>query len=211
VPHVLINNRLGLKRADFNTIEGKLPGKAPKGVWEYCWNLGVFWGYNPRNYAAKQMKTPEHYIETLVNTASMGGNYLLNVGPDPTGCFHPMALDYLNRIGEWVNANEECIRGVCTSPLSEKPAWGYLTQREGRVYLIVKDWPVKDGALVMPSLGKRLVRAYLLRDPAKRSLAVTTGLKQWTVTPGGSKPDEPFTVIALEVGSQLASARDRNN
>jgi alpha-L-fucosidase len=207
VPNVLINNRLGLKRGDFNTIEGKLPLKAPKGTWEYCWNLGAFWGYNPRNYAPKQMKTPEHYIETLVNTASMGGNYLLNVGPDPTGSFHPMAVDYLKKIGEWVNANEECIRGVSASPLAEKPAWGYLTQRDAKVYLIVKEWPIKGDSLVLPALKKRPARAYLLRDATKRSIEVVTDVNGWTVTPRISKPDEPFTVIVLEITDQLTAAQ----
>lgn len=205
VPNVLINNRLGLKRGDFNTIEGKLPLKAPKGVWEYCWNLGVFWGYNPRNYAPKQMKTPAHYIETLVNTASMGGNYLLNVGPDPTGRFHPMALDYLKNIGDWVNANQECVRGVAGSPQPEKPEWGYLTQRGNKIYLIVKDWPAAGGALVLAPLQKRVVRAYLLRDAAKRPLVVTSGAKEWLIKPVTKKTDEPFTVIVLEINDQLAA------
>jgi alpha-L-fucosidase len=207
VPNVLINNRLGLKRGDFNTIEGKMPAKAPTGIWEYCWNLGVFWGYNPRNYAAKPMKTPEHYIETLVSAASLGGNYLLNVGPDPTGRFHPMALDYLKKIGQWVNANEECIRGVSASPKPEKPAWGYLTQHDNRVYLIVKDWPAEGGSLALPPLKARALRAYLLRDPDQRSITVTTGVKEWTVTPRGPKPDEPFAVITLEVDGHVGGGQ----
>lgn len=207
VPNVIINNRLGAKQADFNTIEGKLPAKAPEGVWEYCWNLGVFWGYNPRNYSPKQMKTPAHYIETLVTTASLGGNYLLNVGPEPTGQFHPMAVDYLAKIGQWVCPNGECIYGTTGNPFREKPDWGYVTCRPGKIYLIVKDWPATGNSLHLPSLNKKIARAYLLSDPAKRSLAVATSKTECTVTPYGPKTDEPFTVITLEVEDQLAAAR----
>lgn len=206
-PDALVNNRLGVNHADFNTIEGKLPVKAPKGVWEYCWNLGAFWGYNPRNYAPKPMKTPEHYIETLVNTASMGGNYLLNVGPDSTGHFHPMAMDYLKKIGEWVNANGECVRGVAGNPLPQKPDWGYVTQGHGKVYLIVKDWPIDGDSLTMPALKSHVVRAYLLRDPEKKSISVANNAEKLTVTPHGSKPKEPFTVITLELGDKLTAAQ----
>lgn len=206
-PNVIINNRLGNRHADFNTIEGKLPKKTPKGVWEYCWNLGAFWGYNPRNYTPKQLKTPEHYIETLATTASLGGNYLLNVGPDPTGTFHPMALDYLKKIGEWVRPNAECIYGTDGNPFAEKPSWGYVTCRPGKIYLIVKDWPAEGRALKLPSLNKKLVRAYLLRDPEKHPLAVTSADREWTVTPGRPKTDEPFTVITLEIAGFLTEAR----
>lgn len=205
VPNVVINNRLGDVPADFHTIEGKLPDEKPQGVWEYCWNLGAFWGYNPRNYTEKTMKTPEHYIETLVKTASMGGNYLLNVGPDPTGAFHPMAVDYLTRIGEWARANGECIYGTSGNPWPAKPAWGYATSRKGKIYLIVKEWPPDGQALELPALGQKLRGAYLLQDTSKKVATQAKGT-QWSVVPGGAKPQEPFAVIVLEIEEPQGNA-----
>lgn len=206
-PNCLINNRLGTEHADFNTIEGKLPTNAPAGTWEYCWNLGVFWGYNPRNYEPKNLNTPEHYIETLVRSASLGGNYLLNVGPDSTGKFHPLAVEYLTKIGEWARANGECIYGTSGNPLPEKPDWGYVTCRPGKVYLIVKDWPAEGKPLTLPALKSRLVRAYLLRDADKKPLKIVSQEGEWSVTPAGLKPEQPFTVITLETGDLQASAK----
>jgi alpha-L-fucosidase len=206
-PNCVINNRLGARHADFNTIEGKLPTNAPAGVWEYCWNLGVFWGYNPRNYELKNVNTPEHYIETLVKTASLGGNYLLNVGPDPTGKFHPLAVDYLTKIGQWAHANGECIYGTSGNPLPEKPDWGYLTCRPGKVYLIVKDWPAEGKPLTLPVLKSQPVRAYLLNDADKKPLKVIKQENEWSVVPTGNKPEQPFTVITLETGDLQAAAK----
>jgi hypothetical protein len=52
--------------------------------------------------------------------------------------------------------------------LPEKPDWGYLTCRPGKVYLIVKDWPAAGKSLTLPALKRRPVRAYLLNDAGKR-------------------------------------------
>lgn len=199
-PDVVINNRLGAS-ADFNTYEGELPREAPAGIWEYCWNLGCFWGYNPRNYEPQIVGTPEQYIETLVQTASLGGNYLLNVGPMPTGELPPMAVDYLKRIGVWANAHGECIYGVEKSPFGSKPDWGYVTTRASTLYLIVKDWAAK---IELPAVaGRRPVKAYRLGDREKKGIPVVVAGDQWAVMPAGPKPAEPFAVVAIELGESL--------
>ncbi len=197
VPNVMINNRLGAD-ADFLTVESKIPAKRPVVTWEYCWNLGAFWGYNPRNYTPKILKTPEHYIETLVNVSSLGGNYLLNVGPDPTGKIHPMAVDYLTQIGVWVKANAEAVHGVSGSPFQTKPTWGYVTSREGKVYLIVKDWPAGKPVLTLPLLKNKVTGARLLSTPGK-TIPVVAGAQEYTIGPVVLDPAKPFTVIELSV------------
>jgi alpha-L-fucosidase len=198
VPDVLINNRLGGKSADFNTYENKMPGQPPGGRWEYCWNMGAFWGYNPRNYTPDLIKTPEHYIETLVRIASLGGNYLLNVGPDPTGKFHPMAVDYLTRIGEWVNANGEAVHGTSAGPFKEKPSWGYVTMREGSLYLIVKNLPSTDTSISIPVLKNKIRRAALLAAP-DTAIPVSIERKGWVIQNVRNVRSEPFTVIRIDV------------
>jgi alpha-L-fucosidase len=159
--------------------------------------LGAFWGYNPRNYTPKILQTPEHYIETLVQIAAMGGNYLLNVGPDPTGKFHPMAVDYLTKIGAWVKVNGAAVYGVTGNPFPSKPTWGYVTSREGKVYLIVKDWPA-GGELTMPLLKNKIKGARLLKNPG-RPIPVVAGAQDYTIGPVAHDPTQPFTVVELLV------------
>jgi len=202
VPNVLVNNRLGVKAVDFKTYENKIPTSVQSQPWVYCWNLGAFWGYNPRNYSEKNLGTPERYIETLVHAASLGGNYLLNVGPDPTGKFHPMAVDYLERIGKWVDANEECVRGTMPSPFKEKPAWGYMTCRQGKLYLIVKAPPVAGEALSLPALGIDLPTASIL-GVAGKTIRIESKDGRWLVYPDAAAPIKPFSVIVLAVDSKL--------
>lgn len=199
VPNVVINNRLGVKTADFNTYENEIPATSPDGRWEYCWNMGAFWGYNPRNYTPDVMKTPEHYIETLVRIASLGGNYLLNVGPEPTGKLPPMAVDYLQKIGSWVNPNRQAIEGVSPSPFAEKPYWGYVTSRDGKLYLIVNRSLTGDMRLSLPALENKLLRAYSLRDSAKTPVAVKTTATEWLFSTPTATGSDPFSVLVLEV------------
>lgn len=198
VPNVIINNRLGGGTADFNTFENKMPSDPPAGSWEYCWNMGAFWGYNPRNYRPDLVKTPEHYIETLVRVASLGGNYLLNVGPDPTGRFHPMAVDYLTRIGEWVETNGEAVRGVSAGPFKREFSWGFTTMRGGSLYLIVRNPPSVASRIGIPALKNRLKGATLVSTPGSK-VSVSTAPDQWIVEIAGGAKREPFTVIRIDV------------
>lgn len=198
VPNVIINNRLGGKSADFNTFENKIPSAPPVASWEYCWNMGAFWGYNPRNYRPDLVKTPEHYIETLVRIASLGGNYLLNVGPDPTGKFHPMAVDYLTRIGAWVNVHGEAVRGTTAGPFKQDFSWGYTTMRGGALYLFVRNPPSASTRIRIPALNNHFKGAAMIGAPGSK-VSVTTAPDQWIVeTAGGAKP-QPFMVIRIEV------------
>jgi alpha-L-fucosidase len=204
IPNVVINNRLGVKHADFNTYENEIPPTPPGGRWEYCWNMGAFWGYNPRNYTPDLMKTPEHYIETLARIASLGGNYLLNVGPDPTGKFHPMATDYLQKIGTWVNPNRAAFEGVSPSPFAKTPDWGFVTCREGKVYLIIRS-SAAASPVTLPALKNRLSGARLLLKPDTK-IDVKTGEREWRIDSVPGQSDGPFVVVEISVEGTPGSA-----
>ena len=57
-------------------------------------NIGSSWGYKSWE---KNWKSAETIIRNLNTIAARGGNYLLNVGPDPTGVVPAPALDCLEK------------------------------------------------------------------------------------------------------------------
>jgi alpha-L-fucosidase len=185
-PDVIVNNRVDKGRGgmagmdtgpgfagDFGTPEQEIPATGMPGVdWESCMTMNAHWGYNKNNDAA--YKPTSDLIHKLVDIASKGGNFLLNVGPTAEGNFPQLSLDRLTEMGQWMDTNAEAIHGTSASPFANLP-WGRCTMKqEGDVtqlYLHVFDWP-QDGRLVVPGIGNHVVKAQLLAAPEARFAAL---------------------------------------
>ena len=136
---------------DFGTPEQEIPATGLPGLdWETCMTMNRNWGYNR---ADKDFKSDSDLIRRLVDVASKGGNFLLNVGPTADGEFPPESVDRLRAIGAWMKINGESIHGTEPSPFPSLP-WGRATTRRlgndtTRLYLTVFDYPA-NGTLVVP-------------------------------------------------------------
>jgi alpha-L-fucosidase len=125
-------------------------------LWETCMTMNDTWAYNPSD---KNFKSPEKLIRTLVEVASRGGNFLLNVGPAPEGTFPPEAEERLRRIGEWMQVNGESIYGTTYGPLQNLP-FGRTTTKKGTIYLHLFDRPT--GRLEMSGFPGKVASVSLL-------------------------------------------------
>ena len=207
-PQLIINNRVANSRkgamsgmdtgasvGDFGTPEQEIPAKgfAPGVYWESCMTLNDHWGYNKYD---DHWKSPQTVIRNLTDIASKGGNYLLNVGPTAKGVFPAGAVADLEQVGAWMKVNGEAIYATSASPFADPLPWGRATQKTGRVYLEVFDWPA-DGKLSVP-LRNAVSKAYLLAAP---SAALTTRANQDGVTINlpTTAPDANASVIVLEI------------
>ncbi len=204
-PKVIINNRVGKGRAgmagtydprtasgDFGTPEQEIPDTGLGYDWETCMTMNDHWGYNKND---SNWKSEEDLIQKLVDIASKGGNFLLNVGPTAQGLFPQESLVRLKVMGEWMETNGKSIYGT-TASLFENLAWGRSTTKGSILYLHVFDWP-SEGTLVVPGLVSQAQKIYPLREPE-------TELR-CDYRPGTaviSLPDKPLdpyvTVIAME-------------
>jgi len=131
----------GGRTAEFNSKSeiGKLP-------LETCDTINDSWGYNSRD---KKFKSAAQLIQYLAKAAGNDANFLLNVGPMPNGKIQPEFTERLHVVGEWVRRNGESIYGTRRGPVTPRP-WGVTTQRAGKIYVHVLDWP--DPVLAMPDL-----------------------------------------------------------
>ena len=71
------------------------------------------WGF--KSYDTN-WKSTETIVRNLVDIASKGGNYLLNVGPTAEGEIPAASVERLAGVGAWMAANGEAIYGTTASP-----------------------------------------------------------------------------------------------
>lgn len=163
-PHCLINSRIG-KTAEWDYLscgDNEIPEL--DGIdFETPMVMNGAWGYNTQ--PEKIYKPTEKFIRDLITTASRGGNYLLNVGPDPLGCFQPEAVVRLKEIGAWLQINGEAIYGTSAVNIPE-PAWGKITAKpcDNRVYIFVQKWQAN---IMLRGLESRVLRCDLLANGAE--------------------------------------------
>jgi alpha-L-fucosidase len=211
-PDIIINNRVGKGRAgmagmdkgegavgDYGTPEQEIPatGFGPGVDWESCMTMNNHWGYNKHDQNWKSATT---LIRNLVDCASKGGNYLLNIGPTAEGLFPQASVERLAEIGKWMKVNSESIYGTQASPFEEL-GWGRCTQKpiggsKTRLYLHVFDWP-SSGKLVLSGLANKPVKAFLL--DGDKPLEVSSGDNQVTITLPATGSNPHPTVVALEI------------
>jgi alpha-L-fucosidase len=215
-PATLINNRIGLP-GDYDTPEQFIPktiptrrtptmggtdledksvppGGVPKPedfrLWETCMTINDTWAYNQND---TKYKSTRQLIRMLVEVASKGGNFLLNVGPTPEGTIQPEFEKRLRGIGAWMKVNGDSIYGTTYGPLQELP-FGRSTRKGNTVYLHVFDWP-KDG-LEVRGLRSRVAAATLLAG--RNALEFTQTGEILNIRVPAEAPDPNVTVIALE-------------
>ncbi|MFY9342948.1 MAG: alpha-L-fucosidase [Planctomycetota bacterium] len=210
-PGMIVNNRVDVHRGgmagfsnateavgDFATPEQEIPATGLPGVdWESCMTMNSHWGWNA---ADTKWKSTTELVRNLIDIASKGGNYLLNIGPRADGTFPPEAVERLAAIGAWMKANGEAIHGTTASVFDDLP-WGRCTVKSNggttTLFLHVFDWP-RDARLVVPGLGGAVARASLLADPAVQ-LAVDTTDDGVVIAVPVQEPDATATVVALEL------------
>jgi alpha-L-fucosidase len=207
-PSIIINNRVDVGRegmgqtksgfaGDFGTPEQQIPATGvPGAYWESCMTMNNNWGYNSHD---NHWKSSEDLVRKLIDIASKGGNFLLNVGPTSEGLFPQASVERLKDIGSWMSVNDESIHGTKASPFKNL-SWGRCTQKSTtggtRLYLHIFDWPA-DGKLIVPNLGSQVMNCYLLADK-KKLKPVRTG-SDYTIDLSGAEQQKYATVIVLDV------------
>ena len=211
-PDIIINNRVGKGRkgmeglsktdqqysGDFGTPEQQIPPSGLPGIdWESCMTMNDTWGFK---FYDDNWKSTETIIRNLIDIASKGGNYLLNVGPTADGLIPQPSIERLAEVGRWMKANGESIYGTTASPFAKQLSFGRATSKGERIFVHVFEWPA-DARLQTPSWGKVVKKAYLLTNP-KTPLKFTASSESITVQMPAKAPDPIASVVVLETGGK---------
>lgn len=169
-PHIIIDNRTEIDQ-DLWTPEQyqpltwvRHPETGELVTWEACHTFSGSWGYY-RDEAT--WKSPEMLIRMLVNTVSLGGNLLMNVGPTARGYFDSRAVSALKVYEDWMHFNARSIYG-CTMAepeyLAALPQDCRMTQSEDgkRLYIHLFAYPYAH--LQLRGLAGKVEYAQFLHD-----------------------------------------------
>lgn len=210
-PNIVVNGRLARSNygsfGDYlNTGDRPAELRTVEGDSEAIPTTNESYGYSKHDNSHKSSK---FFIQLLANSASRGGNLLMNIGPKGDGSFDEKDTRILDEIGAWMKTNSASIIGTKHSVLPIPP-WGVITQKANLLYLHVFNWPA-DGNLLVGGLKSNVTSAYLLADNSKKKLTTKRLTPEdATVTLPQKTPDVTDAVIVLEVkGNILADTVKR--
>jgi alpha-L-fucosidase len=189
-PDIIVNNRNQLP-GDFSTPEQKIVAETNGRPWESCMTLNDSWGYQR---ADDNWKTSKTIIRNLITCVRDGGNYLLNIGPDPDGAVPDKSVEVLEEVGRWMDTNGKTIydSDLCQPRRSN---YASFTRTGNTLYMHIHSWP--GGDVAISGLQTKVKSARVLKTNQNVTISQDAYRVHLTGLPIDA-PDSPVTTIALE-------------
>jgi alpha-L-fucosidase len=160
-PDVMIRCRGIGNYGDYYTPEGFVPGAKENTnmPWMTIYPLASSFSYD-RN--GDKYKGTSWIIRNLIDAVAKGGCFMVGIGPDGTGKFHPKAIEQLEETGKWLKVNGEGIYGTRARDVWKEENIRFTRTKDNKtVFAFVEKWPGNE--LVIESVTpKKKSKIYLL-------------------------------------------------
>ncbi len=155
-PGCLISGRLWNDQGDFVVMGDNYRPSFHMGVpWQTPASMfRETWGYRSWQERGDPEEKAREKLQDLLHVVSMGGNYLLNIGPTGDGRIIPFERKVLESMGRWLSRNGEGVYGTRPVPLIPQ-SWGVVTARPEKLYLHILKVP-QQGILKVAGLHLRV-------------------------------------------------------
>jgi len=177
-PDVMLRARGIGNYGDYYTPEGFVPGRPENTAlpWFVIYPLGRSFSYEPD---PARHKGGAWIVRNLVDAVAKGGGFMVGIGPDANGRFHPTAIENLQEAGAWLRVNGEAIYATRERPgdlWHEGDTIRFTRTKDATVvYAIALEWPGE--ALKLASVRPA--------DGAKVTLLGSTEPLAWTAEGDG--------------------------
>ena len=156
----------------YYTPEGFVPGNKENTnmPWMVIYPLASSFSYDKE---AANYKGSKWIIDNLVDAVAKGGNFMVGIGPDGMGKFHPKAIKQLEETGDWLKINGEGIYATrpvqhwkegtdtrFTSTKDKKYTYAFTLKWPGKQFILTTVIPVKGSAIYMLGYNKPLAWKY---------------------------------------------------
>ena len=197
---VVLNNHHDTPRPgeDIQGFEQDLPGMNTAGFnvstisdrpLEVCMTINDHWGYSKDDH---NVKSSRHLVHLLARSASVGANYLLNVGPTAEGEILPAHAQRLRGVGQWLDANGESIYGTRAGAVAPSP--NVVSTRRGDTHYIHLLNHTSD-SVTLTDFAENVSQAHLLRNG--EAVSMEHGEKGLVITVPEEQRDPIDTVVVL--------------
>jgi alpha-L-fucosidase len=149
--------------------------------------LGNIFAYDS---VAEHYKGTQWVVSHLVDCVAKGGSFMVCIGPDASGKFHPEAVRQLEAVGKWLKVNGEGIYETRARDVWKSGDIRFTRSKDNKqVYAFVEKFPGRE--LIIPSV-----------TPKKKSEVKLLGYSKplkWSPTgDGGIKVEIPVALQSSE-------------
>lgn len=207
-PQIVISSRVGSEPGekylqkdmlfDFYTPDDNFfTGDTLSMPWEMVGTTNTSWGYRKGD---NHWRSSKFVLSSLLACASRNGNYMINIGPTSDGTFPQESSVMLKSVGNWLQKNGEAVYGTSKSPFPWNYEWGYVTQKQNRLFLNVMEWP-ENGMIQLNGVLSKVKNVYLL--DGKNQIPYEQEKRFLTINLSDLKADDLATTLVVEYEGKL--------